>query len=171
MNKMKEIQVERVTLNIGTGGPGEGLDKAMKLLKNLTGLKPVATTTNKRIPSWGLRPGLQIGCKVTLRGKKAEAFLKSLFEAKSNQLEPSNFDNQGNFSFGISEYLDIPGAEYDMSIGIIGLETAVTLSRPGFRIKNRRIMSRKIPTRHRITKEESIEFIRNKYSVKIGDEE
>jgi len=73
-------------------------------------------------------------------------------------------------SFGIAEYLDVPGAEYDPSIGIIGFETAVSLSRPGFRVKERRIMKRKIPQKHRITKEEAKEFVKNKYSIKVEEE-
>ncbi|MFH1592546.1 MAG: 50S ribosomal protein L5 [Candidatus Woesearchaeota archaeon] len=168
MNKMQEIYVEKVTLNMGTGEPGDKLDKAMKLLKTLTNSKPVTTKTKKRIPGWGIRPGLQIGCKVTLRGKRAHELLVKLFAAKGNNLRDKNFDDAGNVSFGIPEYLDIPGAEYDMEIGIIGLEAAVTLARPGFRIKKRRIMRRSIPKNHRIGKEDAIKFVNEKYGVEIG---
>jgi large subunit ribosomal protein L5 len=80
-------------------------------------------------------------------------------------------DNEGNFAFGIKEYIDIPGSKYDMSIGIIGLEVAVTLNRPGARIKKRRIRQKKIPQRHRITKEETKEFLKEKFNVKFEGEE
>lgn len=166
---MQEIKLAKVTLNIGTGGPGENLDKAMKLLKNITGAKPVTTSTKKRIPTWSLRPGLNIGCKVTIRGQKADELLKKLFEAKNKELSPNNFDTNGNLSFGIPEYLDIPGVEYDMSIGIIGLEAAITLSKAGYRISKRKIKQTKIPQEIRIKKEEAMTFISSKYSVKIGD--
>src|SRR3989344_7501624 len=159
MNRYQQIYVEKVTLNMGIGAPGEKLEKSLRLLSNLTHAKPVATFTKKRIPTWSLRPGLSIGCKVTLRGLKAHDFLKKLLAARNNLLKEQNFDDSGNFSFGIPEYLDIPGAEYDMQLGIVGLETAVTLVRPGFRIKIRHIHKRKIPSRHRITKEEAVEFI------------
>ena len=53
----------------------------------MSGAKPVPTKTNKRIPTWEIRPGLQIGCKVTLRGKKAEELLKRLLEAKDKSLD------------------------------------------------------------------------------------
>lgn len=167
MNQMQEIYVEKVTLNIGVGGPGENLEKATRLLQNLTNMKPVSTTTKKRIPGWGLRPGLKIACKVTTRGEKAKELLKKLLAAKDNVLKEKNFDKSGNFSFGIAEYLDIPGAEYDMKVGIIGLESAVTLARPGFRIKKRKIMARRIPKHHEITKEDAINFVREKYSIDV----
>lgn len=171
MNKMREIRVEKVTLNLGTGGPGEILDKSMKLLNKLTNSKPVPTTTKRRIPAWNIRPGLQIGCKATIRGKKAEDLLKRLLQARESKLNLSNFDDQGNFSFGVKEYLDVPGIEYDPSIGIIGFEAAVSLARPGFRIKHRRILKRAIKKNHKITKEEAISFIQNKYSIQLVEEE
>jgi len=167
MNPMREIRIEKITLNIGTGGPGEVMEKSTRLLKNLTGMKPIETTTKKRIPGWSIRPGLSIGCKVTLRGKKAEDFLSRLLEAKNKTLKQKNFDKNGNFSFGIPEYLDIPEAEYDMKVGIIGLETAVTLSRPGFRITKRKIHSKKLPNKVRISKDEAIKFVKAKYSIEV----
>ncbi|MFH0798098.1 MAG: 50S ribosomal protein L5 [Candidatus Woesearchaeota archaeon] len=170
MNLMKEIKVEKVTLNIGTGKPGPELEKAMKLLKELTGVNPVETKTQKRIPGWSLRPGLSIGTKVTLRGKKAEEMLEKLLDAVDRKLVSKKFDNEGNFSFGLKEYLDIPGTKYNMDIGIIGLEIAVTLNRPGFRIKKRKIKAKRIPRRHRISKEEAMNFIKDKFKVKFGDE-
>lgn len=171
MNRMKEIRIEKVTLNIGTGGPGEPLEKALKLLNKITNMKPVETKAKKRIPGWGIRPGLSIGAKVTIRGKKAEELLNKLLEAKGNKLSPRNFDNKGNLSFGIEEYLDIPSVEYDMSIGIIGLEVAITLTRPGYRIKLRSIEKRKISKKHQITKQDAIKFIETKFNIKVGEEE
>lgn len=168
---MQQIRLEKLTFNIGTGGPGEKMDKAIKLLTHLSGMKPVQTKTKKRIPGWAIRPGLSIGCKVTMRGEKAEKFLARLLEAKSKTLKPSNFDDNGNFSFGILEYLDVPGIEYDIQIGIIGFEVAVTLSRRGFRISKRRIHSKKLPRKIRITKDEAIIFMKSNYSIRVGEEE
>jgi len=167
MNKMKQIRIEKLTLNIGVGAPGEKLDKAVKLLQTIADQKPVQTKTKKRIPTWKLRPGLQIATKVTLRRKEAQELLIRLLKAKNNKLKESKFDNQGNVSFGIPEYLDISGVEYDMSIGIIGLEAAITLTRPGFRIKKRRIHTKKLPKKHKITKKEAIEFMKAKFNIKI----
>ena len=80
-------------------------------------------------------------------------------------------DKEGNFAFGIKEYIDIPGMKYDMDIGIIGLEVSVTLKRPGFRIKRRTIKKKKIPSRHKITKDEAISFVKEKFGVKFAEEE
>ena len=160
MNPMQRIMVEKISLNIGTGGPGVELEKALKLLEKISGKKPVETKTNKRLPSWGLRPGLSIGAKVTLRGKEATELLKRLFRAVDNIIPESKFDKQGNVSFGVPEYINIPNVTYDASLGIIGFEVAVTFQRPGFRIKRRKIKQKKIPAKHRITKEQAIEFVK-----------
>ncbi len=166
-NMMRNIVLEKITLNIGTGGPGDKLDKAMKLLAKITGTKPVVRKTKKRIPTWGVRPGLEVGCMATLRRKKAHETLKRLFAALDNSVPQAKFDRTGNLSFGIKEYLNIPAVEYDSSIGIIGLEVAVTLMRKGYRVKRRLLRSAKIPQRHRITKENAIEFIRKTYKVEV----
>lgn len=169
MTNMKEIKIEKLTLNIGTGKPGPELEKALKLLNTISGKKPVETKTKKRIPTWGVRPGLVIGCKVTLRGKKAEELLETLFQAVDHKLNLRKIDTHGNLSFGIKEYLDIPGVEYDISVGIIGLDVAITLKRPGYRIKHRKIKTKSIGNKHKITKEESQAFFEEKYKVKFGE--
>lgn len=166
---MRTISVEKVTLNVGVGEAGTHLDKAVKLLSNLTGEKPIKTKTKKRIPTWKIRPGLEIGAKVTLRGNKANAILKPLLQAKGNKLSEDCFDDEGNFSFGIEEYLDIPDAKYDAEVGIIGLSVAVTLKRPGFRIKRRAIKKSKIPGKQRISKKESIEFMKRNFDLKVEE--
>lgn len=170
MADMKEIRIEKLTLNIGTGKPGPELEKAVKLLINITGKKPVETVTSKRIPTWGIRPGLKIGCKVTLRGEEAETLLKRLLSAVDNKLDQRKIDNNGNLSFGIKEYLDIPGVEYDLSIGIIGLNAAVTLSRPGYRVKVRKLRKKQVGAKHRITKAQSQAFFQEKYGVKFEEQ-
>lgn len=159
-NVMRTIRIHKITLNIGAGKNEEVLKKGLKLLQKLTPLKPVQTITKKRIPGWGLRPGLAIGCKVTVR-KGCEELLKRLLAAKENVLEEKNFDSQGNFSFGIPEYIDIEGLEYDPELKIMGLEAAVTLERPGFRVKKRKVQPSKVGKAHLITKEEAITFMQN----------
>lgn len=171
MNKMREIRIEKLTLNMGAGEAGAKLEKYEKLLNAITGKKPIQIISNKRIPTWQVRPGLAIGTKVTIRGKAAEELLKRLLTAVDNNLKPKSFDNQGNISFGIPEYIDIPGMEYIVEIGIVGLEVAVTLERPGFRIKKRKLNKKKVPSKHRISAEDAKAFMKSNYSVKLGEEE
>lgn len=170
-NAMRKIRVEKLTLNIGAGKDPVVLNKGIKLIKNITGINPVKTFTKKRIPNWGLRPGLPIGCKVTLRGKKAVELISRLLDAKSNTLQESYFDENGSISFGITEYIDIKGVKYDPEIGIMGLQACMTLERPGFRVKKRRIKRKGISKSHRITKEDAIEFMKSEFKIKIGEEE
>ena len=75
MNPMKEIRIEKVTINIGCGEPGEKLEKAKNLLEKLVERKIVLTKTKKR-STFGVPKGRTIGCKVTLRGQTAIDFLK-----------------------------------------------------------------------------------------------
>ena len=167
---MKKIRIEKVTLNIGAGKDQKVLDKAITLLENITGIKPIKTTTNKRIQSWGLRPGLPIGCKITLRGAEALKMVERLMYAKDNVLAESFFDDEGNISFGIKEYVDIKDAKYDPTIGMMGLQATITLSRPGFSVKSRRLRPAKVPRSHRISKQEAIKFMKEKHSIKTGNE-
>lgn len=171
MNAMRDIRIEKITLNIGAGKDQKKLDNGMKLLKTVSGANPVKTFTNKRIPSWGLRPGLPIGCKVTLRKVQAKEILKRLIEAKDKILTETQFDESGNMAFGVHEYIDIPGVKYDPEMGIMGLEVCVTLERPGFRIKRRSRLNKAIPKRHAITKQEAIEFMKKEFGANVGGEE
>ncbi len=171
MNKMRELRIEKVTLNIGTGEAGEKLEKAQNLLKTITGAKPIILSATKRIPTWGVRPGLELGTKVTLRGKKAEEVLARIFQAKDNILDEKSFDNQGNFAMGLTEYIDIEGLTYMPEIGTMGLDIAVTLERKGFRIKRRKYFKKSVPAKHRISKEEAVEFIKSKFNLSFKEEE
>ena len=164
---MKLIKIEKITLNIGTGTDATKLEKGIKLINHISGKKPVKTFTTKRIPTWGVRPGLPLGCKLTLRKKGAKEMLVRLLQAKENQLASKQFDNVGNLAFGIHEYIDIPGAKYDPDVGIIGLEVCVTLERAGFRVKKRRVKKNPISKKHLITRDEAIDYMQKEFNVEI----
>ncbi|UCD04264.1 MAG: 50S ribosomal protein L5 [Candidatus Woesearchaeota archaeon] len=167
-NPMKDIRIEKVTLNIGAGTDPKDVDNAVLLLNKLTNRKAVKTYGKKRIPTWNLREGVPVGAKVTLRGKGAHDILVRLLDSISNVVPERSFTSTG-FSFGIPEYIQIEDAEYDPKIGIIGLEVAVTFERPGFRIKRRKIKSRKLPKKHELTKEEIISYAQKNLKVKFKE--
>jgi large subunit ribosomal protein L5 len=169
MNPMKNIRLEKVTINIGAGESGPKLEKAKKLVEMITGKKVVITRTHKRT-TFGMAKHRPIGVKVTLRGEEAKNFLKNVFKAVENKIKKSQFDNSGNFSIGIAEYIDLPGARYDPEIGILGMDVAVTLERPGFRVKRRKIRHSKIGKTHMIKKEEAIEWVKKEFGVEVIEE-
>lgn len=157
---MLDISVDKVTLNMGAGGPGEKLEKSKKLLERISGEKGVVTKALKR-STFGVAKGRQIGFKVIMRGAKAEDFLKRVLEASDNKIKASQFDDHGNFSIGVHEYIDVPGMKYDPAIGIMGFDVAVTLKRAGYRISKRRIKPAKIGKNHMITREQAIEWVKS----------
>jgi large subunit ribosomal protein L5 len=166
--KMREISIEKVTVNIGVGEPGERLDGAKDLLSRLAdGAKPVETHAKKRQPTFRLRKGMAIGTKMTLRGDPANAFLEKALAAKRKTLSTGNFDKQGSFSFGVAEYIDFPGAKYDPDTEMYGFDVCVSLVRPGKRVAHRKLRSAKIGKRHRISKEEAMDFVKERFSIKV----
>jgi large subunit ribosomal protein L5 len=165
-NPMRRVRVEKITLNCGAGKNEALLEKAMKLLKKLSPVAPMKTKTSKRIPGWGLRPNLPIGCKATVR-KGAKELLLKLLKSKGDKILAKQFDEQGNFSFGIAEYIDIPGMEYDPDLKIMGLEVAVSLERPGYAIKRRKIRNKKIGKAHIVTKSDAIEFVKTDLGITV----
>ena len=70
-NPMRKPRISSVTLNIGVGSSGEKLNKALKVLEDLTGQKPSATLAKKNVRDFGIRKGQRIAAKVTLRNEKA----------------------------------------------------------------------------------------------------
>jgi large subunit ribosomal protein L5 len=164
---MKKPLIEKVTVNIGVGEAGEKLEKAVALLEKLTGRKPVKTRTMKRIPAFGVRPRMFVGAMVTLRGQEAEDFLRRALAAKENRIPAGSFDGQGNFSFGIKEYIDIPRVNYDPEIGVFGMDVCVTMGRKGYRVKRRRIKRDSVGKGQLLGREESIKHIRDTFGTEV----
>ncbi|HDD72351.1 MAG TPA: 50S ribosomal protein L5, partial [Candidatus Bathyarchaeota archaeon] len=69
--------------------------------------------------------------------------------------------------FGIREHIDIPGTKYDPKVGIFGMDVCVSVERPGYRIMRRKRCRTKIPRKHRVSREEAIRFIEEKFNVKV----
>jgi len=162
-----EPRIEKITINIGVGEAGERLKKAESVIKNITGHKPIQTLSKITSKEWGLRKRMPIGCKVTLRKKDANAFLSEALKTRENRIADYAFDREGNLSFGIPDHTLFKDQKYDPNIGIFGMDVCVTMEKPGYHIKHRRIQRKKIPHRHKVTKEETTRFFSEKFNVEV----
>lgn len=167
MSGMRDLHVEKVVVNIGVGEAGERLVKAEKVLEMVTGQKPVETVSKTVNRDLGIRVGMPLGCKVTLRGEVAEEFVKKALPIREMRVPEYSFDKEGNMSFGISDYTDFEGMKYDPEIGIFGMDISVVLRRPGDRITKRALLRRRVPKSHRVTREEAIAFMKEKFEVEV----
>ncbi len=166
-NPMLKPRLAKVTVNIGVGTSGERLQKAAKVLRELTGQEPSFRRAKRTIKEFGIRKGEPIAVVVTLHRERAFSFLDKALEAVGRRVKASSFDDYGNISFGITEHIMIPGVKYDPEIGIFGMDVAVSLERPGFRVMRRRIKRSTIPRRHRVSKIEAIVYFIKELNVKV----
>ncbi len=166
-NPMKKIRLEKIVLNMGVGKSGDAIVIAKKALDSITGKKSCARDAKATQRDWGVRKGEPIGVAVTVRGQDAATILKRLLDAVGNKIKARSFDDFGNVSFGIKEHIDIPGIKYDPQIGILGLEAAVTLARPGFSIRMRSRHKASVGKKHRISKDEATEFLSREFGVSV----
>jgi len=166
-NVMRTPKIDKITVHIGVGESGERLNNAEDILQAITQQKSVRTKAKRTLQAFAIKKGEPIGCKVTLRGELAESFLRTSLTIQENQLKASQFDRTGNFNFGIEEHTDFPGMKYDPNIGIFGMDVTVSLIRPGYRISRRKIIQSKIPTRHKLTPDNAMAFIKESYGAEV----
>jgi len=166
-NPMRALTIDKVVINIGVGEAGEKLIRAEKVINLLTGRKPVRTISRTTNRDFGIRKMMPIGCKVTLREESAEDFLTRAFWIKQNKIASYSFDLCGNFSFGISDFTDFKDMKYDPEIGIFGMDVCVSLRRNGYRISKRKMRSRKLSSKQRISKDEAYDFLKRKFDVEV----
>lgn len=167
MTAMQDIYIDKVIVHMGVGESGERLVKAEDIVKAITGQKSVRTIAKRTQPAFGIRKGAPIGCKVTLRRKTAESFVETALAIIERSLATSQFDRTGNVSFGIEEHTDFPGMSYDPTIGIYGMDVNVVLERKGVRIARRSVERRKLPAKQKVSKDEAIAFMRERFQVEV----
>ncbi|MBR1973654.1 MAG: 50S ribosomal protein L5 [Candidatus Methanomethylophilaceae archaeon] len=167
MTGMRDVYVEKVVVNIGVGEAGERLVKAQKVLEMVTGQKSVQTISKTINRDLGIRKGMPLGCKVTLRGEAAEEFIERALPIREMRVPVYSFDKEGNMSFGITDYTDFDGMKYDPEIGIFGMDISVVLRRPGNRITKRALLKRRIPKDHRVDRDEAIQYMKDKFKVEV----
>ncbi len=133
-NKLQVRRVEKVVINAGLGKAIEDskiLDEAASEIALLTGQKPVITRARKSVAGFKLRKGVQIGCMVTLRGKRMYEFLDRLINVTLPRIRdfrgvsPRAFDGRGNYTLGISEQAIFPEVNYDKIEAVYGM--AITI--------------------------------------------
>lgn len=164
-HEMRTPVVEKIVVHMGVGTGGQELADAEEILANITNQEPVRTVAEQTVPEFNIRDGDPIGAKVTLRGDSARAFLETALSFVD--IERSQFDETGNFSFGVEEHTNFEGQEYDPDIGIHGLDVTVNLVRPGYRVRKRDKVNRQIPASHRLTVEDAIAFLEDRFDLEV----
>jgi large subunit ribosomal protein L5 len=164
---MKSIRVGKVVLNIGVGKSGEAIERAKKVLEQVTGQQPSQTRAKKSIRDFGVHEGEPIGVVTTLRGALTTDLINRLLAAREKKLAQSCFDPRGSVSFGIKEHIEIPGIRYDPAIGILGMNVSVVLERPGYRVSRRARRAGRIGRGHIVTKEAAIDYFKSQFGAAV----
>lgn len=133
-NVMQVPKIEKIVINMGVGEAKENqkaMDSAVNDLTIISGQKPLVTKAKKSIAAFKLREGMNIGTKVTLRGKRMYEFLDRLVNLSLPRVRdfrgvnPNSFDGRGNYAMGIKEQLIFPEIEYDKIDKIRGMDIIV----------------------------------------------
>src|SRR3989344_5133701 len=163
-NPMRRVFIEKVLLS--AGGVDKELEKSRRLLEIISGMKTQIQISHKRIPDFGVRPGLEVGARVTIRREKKEILLKRLLTAVDNKFKKKQVSDN-HFSFGIKEYIEIPGMEYQRDIGIKGLNVTVVFARAGLRVKRKKIKQGKVSKKQLVSKEDIIQFMKKTFNTEV----
>lgn len=169
-NIMQQLKLGKVVVNMSIGQSGEKLEKAVKVLEDITGQKPCRRRAKRTIREFGIRRGESMACIVTLRGGRAVEFMQKALLAKGNKLKRGGFDKDGNISFGIREHLDIPGTKYDPNLGIFGMDVTLVFEKPGYRVARRRRRRSVIGKNQRVKVDEVIEYLKSNFGVEIVED-
>jgi len=164
-HEMRRPSVEKVVVHMGVGEGGRELAQAEEILEEIAGQESVRTQAKATNPDFNIRQGDPIGAKVTLRGDDAHEFLSTALEFAD--VSAKQFDDTGNFSFGVEEHTEFPSQEYDPSVGIYGLDVTVNLVRPGYRVSKRDKATRSIPSSHRLDADDAVSFVESEFSVEV----
>jgi len=165
---MRKISIGKVVINIGVGKSGEAVERARKVLEQITSQKPSSRKAKKSIRDFGTHQGEPIGLVVTARGQeRCKQLIMRLLIAREKKMNASSFDDRGSVSFGLKEHIEIPGIRYDPEIGIWGMNISVLLERPGYRVSRRLRKSASLGKSHVVSKDEAIEYFKREFEVVV----
>jgi large subunit ribosomal protein L5 len=127
-------KLEKVVLNMSVGDAianSKVLDTAAAELLVISGQKPVITKAKKSIAAFKLRQGMNIGCKVTLRGERMYVFLDKLFNIVLPRIRDFRglprraFDGRGNYNLGLREQMVFPEINFDKVEKMRGMDIVI----------------------------------------------
>jgi large subunit ribosomal protein L5 len=138
-SSMQTPKLVKVVLNMGVGDVKENakaLESAVNEMAIISGQRPVVTKAKKSVANFKLRAGMNIGCKVTLRGERMYEFVDKLFNVALPRvrdfrgISSDSFDGRGNFSMGVKEQLIFPEIDIDKVEKVRGMDiTFVTTAK------------------------------------------
>jgi large subunit ribosomal protein L5 len=129
-NKLSLPRLEKIVVNMGVGAATQEkkhLETAAEAMSLITGQKPIITLARKAISAFRLRENMQIGCKVTLRGRKMYEFMDRLISLALPRVRDFRgisrkaFDGNGSYSLGLSEQLVFPELNPDKFTRVQGM--------------------------------------------------
>lgn len=161
-NPMRNIRISKLSINTCVRPREAKLDKAVKVLEQLTGQQPFTSKARLTVRGWGIRRNEKISTSVTVMGKKAQRLLENALKVKEFELPATCFSNNGCFGFGISEHIDLD-IKYDPACGIFGLNYFVVLERPGARVAKRRRCQSKVGNKQRVSAEDAKQWFRESF--------
>ena len=130
-SNMQIPKIEKVVLNMGVGEVKDNpkaMDSAVSNMTLITGQRPIVTKAKKSVAAFKLRQGMNIGCKVTLRGERMYEFVDKLFNVALPRVRDfrgvsnNSFDGRGNYSLGVKDQLIFPEIEYDKIDKLRGMD-------------------------------------------------
>lgn len=133
-NRFRVPRIEKIVVNVGMGEASSNpkiLDTVVKELGQITGQRPVVTKARKSISNFGIRQGMPVGAKVTLRRARMYEFLDRLINVAMPRtrdfrgVPTRSFDGRGNYSVGVKEHVVFPEIDYDEVDEIHGLDIAL----------------------------------------------
>ena len=136
-NRLSLPRLEKIVVNMGVGKALQDknrLEQAAEHLGQITGQRPQITKARVAVSGFRLREGNEIGCRVTLRGRRMYEFLDRLISIALPRIRdfrgvnPKSFDGHGNYSMGLSEQMVFPEIDPDKVTFTQGMDVTIVTS-------------------------------------------